>query len=173
LAESRKLEKRELEGDRLISEIRGFMNSGLLQEASNSIEKFFREFPNHPELNLVRSFREEMDEAISFGFSRMQEEIERYRRTENYRMAWESLHRFFDLIPNYPPALELQDALLRETSGRASQFYNQARVFEYEADDLIAAEQYYKRTLETADPRGDLAKKAERRYAEVRRKGIQ
>jgi hypothetical protein len=68
--------------------------------------------------------------------------------------------------------VDLKTSIEKVTRPKAVQYYNQARVYEYEADDLVAAEQYYKRAIEVADPRSDIAQKAGRRYAEVKQKTI-
>lgn len=161
------------EGDQKIEEIKRDMDAGRVYEASLQIDEFFKNYPDHPRVNEVKRYALEIDQAVSISFQSMNSKIETYIKTENFKVAWETLYRFLDLMPGYEPALSLRENLLEYTRMRAVQYYNQARVFEFEADDLIAAEQYYKKVLETVDPRGELAKKAERRYADVRRKTIQ
>jgi len=164
---------KEADGNKLILDIRAFMNSGRVYESSLAIEKFLANYPNHPDVEMVKAYRQEIDNAVNLAFESMKSKIDTFRKTENFKLAWDSLYQFQDIVPDYPPATELQATLEKETQSRAAQFYNQARVFEYEADDLIAAEQYYKKTLDTVNPKSDLATKAERRYAEVKRKGVQ
>jgi|GEM_PF-4291617 len=165
--------KKQEEGDKLIMEIRSYMNNGRVNEASQEVEKFLRDYPHHPDINVVKSFRKEIDQAITTSFTLMKESIDQYIQTENYKLAWQALYRFTDLIPGYPPALDLKKELEQKTKMKAAQYYNQGRVFEFEADDLIAAEQYYKKSLDTVDPQSDLASKAKRRYKDVQRKSIQ
>lgn len=167
------IEESVLIGQRKIEEARAQLNLGKVHEAQVILDEFLEEFPNNPERENAEQLRAEIVRAIRVSFDSLKSQVETYLKTENYKVAWDSIYRFLDLVPNYDLAEELRDDVLRQTAMRASQFYNQARVFEFEADDLIAAEQYYKRVMETADPRGDLIKKAERRYAEVKRKNIQ
>lgn len=160
-------------GKEALAKIKKLLDRGKVYEASIESQNFLENYPDHPQVAEVEAIQQEIGKAVTLSFDSLKSQIENYIKTENYKLAWEALYRFEDLMPGYPPAQELKRQLTGITRMRAAQFYNQARVFEYEADDLIAAEQYYKKTLETTDPRGDLARKAERRYAEVRRKGIQ
>ena len=162
-----------LAGEKKLEEVRDQLNVGKVHEAQRMLQKFLEEFPQHPERENAERLQAEIERAIRMSFDSLKSQVDTYLRVENFKVAWESIYRFMDLVPDYALAEELKDEVSKQTRMRAAQLYNQARVFEFEADDLIAAEQYYKRVIETADPRGDLVKKAERRYAEVRRKNIQ
>lgn len=161
-----------VEGDRLITEIRSYMERGQVHEASMAVERFFREFSDHPEIQMVRNFRMQLDQAIKLAFQGVETEIESLSTTENYKLGWEKLYLFMDMIPNYPPAREVLASLEDRTRARAAQYYQKARVFEFETNDLVAAEQYYKKSLETSNPRGDLADKSQRGLTRVQRKMI-
>jgi tetratricopeptide (TPR) repeat protein len=149
------------------------LDTGNMAEASKLINDFLKQYPDHPRRVEVELLQAQFTEMVDRSFATTRETIERLTSANAYEAAWRELYRFMDLVPGHKKAKEMRDYLMKLAQPRATQFYNQARVFEYEADDLVAAEQYYKRTLETADPRSDLAEKASRRYAEVRRRSIQ
>lgn len=176
IAQDRKERERNetiLQGQRKLEEARTQLNLGRVSEAQGLLSEFLEEFPAHPERQSAEALQAEIERAIQVSFDSLKSQVETYMKAENFKVAWDSIYRFMDLVPGYSLAEDLRSDVLKQTGMRAAQFYNQARVFEFEADDLIAAEQYYKRVIETADPRGDLVKKAERRYAEVKRKNIQ
>src|SRR5690606_35382767 len=51
----------QIAGSQLLSEIHAYMNGGRDREASLAIEKFLREFPDHPDIDVVKKRREELD----------------------------------------------------------------------------------------------------------------
>ena len=159
-------------GDELFDTIKTHLDLGEAGEASQGIEEFLKKFPQHPKAQDVEALKEENEKSLQRSFASMRTKLETFLQAESYENAWIELYRFTDVMPSHPQAKELKELIHRQTEPKALQFYNQARVFEYEADDLVAAEQYYKKSLEVADPRSDLAKKAGRRYEEVRRKTI-
>lgn len=162
-----------LMGRQKLDEAQAQLNLGRVSEAQGLLDEFLENYPTHPERQTAEKLQVEIERAIQVSFESLKSQVETYMKAENFKVAWDSIYRFMDLVPGYALAEDLRSDVLKQTGMRAAQFYNQARVFEFEADDLIAAEQYYKRVIETADPRGDLVKKAERRYAEVKRKNIQ
>lgn len=167
---SQKVDTKIIQGDQLIAEIRGYMDAGRVNEASLTIERFFREFPDHPDQALVQRLREEIDSTVSMMFDQLKTQIEALIESQTYSSAWEKIYKFLDRIPKYPPALKLKEEIDSKTKLQASKFYQRARLFEYETNDLVAAEQFYKKSLETADPKGDLIEKASRRLKEVQQK---
>lgn len=172
-SEQEKTEKRSADADDEVFEIKSAMDRGDVNEARAKIEHFLKEYPDHPQAEDVLRFKVQMDSGLTKSFESSQSTIERFLQTEAYENAWQEAYRFLDLVPDYKPMFELKDKIEKLTKAKATQYYNQARVYEFEADDLIAAEQYYKRSMEAADPRGELYKKASRRHGEVRRKMIQ
>ena len=161
------------EGNALFAEIKALMNANDVTAAQKMIEQFLKRYSVHPRKRDVLAFKDELNQMVQSSFATSKATIEKFLQAESYESAWQELYRFLDVMPNHADALEVRRLVDRQTSARAMQYYNQARVFEFEADDLVAAEQYYKRAIEVADPRGELTKKAARRYAEVRRKTIQ
>lgn len=155
-----------------LARIQALLNMSHLKEAHKLMDQFLKEDPQNPRANDVRSMRSELMAMISAAKEKTGERIEQFIQSETFEAAWQEFYRFIDAIPDGLYTADLHEKLTRATQPRAVQFYNQARVFEFEADDLVAAEQYYKRAVEAADPRGDLSKKASRRYAEVRRKNV-
>lgn len=156
----------------LFDVIKMHMDQGEVGRASEEMEKFLNEFPTHPKAKEVLTLRSDLEKSIQVSFATTKQNIEKFISAESYQNAWIELYRFMDLIPNHSDALELKASIERVAGAKALQYYNQARVFEFEADDLVAAEQYYKRSLETTDPKGELFKKAQRRLEDVRRKSI-
>ncbi|TVQ79205.1 MAG: FHA domain-containing protein [Bradymonadales bacterium] len=162
-----------VEGRSSLRQVRALMDEGRAYEAKQMIESFLSEFEEHPDRSIAEDYRRQIQEVIDQTFRALRREIEGHIRTQNFGLAWERVYTYLDQLPKHSGALELRQELLKVTYNRARQFYNQGRVFEFEADDLISAEQYYKRTLEAADPRGELAARAHRRYNEVLRKKLQ
>jgi pSer/pThr/pTyr-binding forkhead associated (FHA) protein len=158
--------------DKELTSIKLHLDIGDVATARNEIENFLKKYPDHPQVLEVLQLKKDMELGVERSFATIRTNVERFLKTESYENAWGELYKFLDLMPAYSPAVELKNTIDQSTHPKASQFYNQARVYEYEADDLIAAEQYYKRAMEAADPRSDLSKKAGRRYAEVKRKLI-
>lgn len=165
--------KKQSEGNLIVGQIKEHLNFGEVGKANVLIDKFLADFPNHPARDEVVGLRAQLEAAVDRSYTATKSSIEQLLSTEAYENAWKELYRFSDLMPNHSQIKDLREMIEKKAGARAVQYYNQARVYEFEADDLVAAEQYYKRTLEVADPRSDLAKKAGRRYAEVKRRGIQ
>lgn len=161
------------EGRAIIREAQDLMDEGKIREANLRIDEFLASFEDHPDRALALDYRNQIRDVIQQTFSAMKREVETFVKTDNFALAWEKLYYFMDQVPNFDRVQEVKQLLHSASYNRARQYYNQARVFEFEADDLLSAEQYYKRTLETADPRGDLAARANRRYEEVLRKKVQ
>jgi outer membrane protein assembly factor BamD (BamD/ComL family) len=156
-------------------EIRGIklhLDLGEVTEARKSIDEFLNSYGEAPEAAEVKQLKAEINSGLDKTFSTTRTNVERFVKTENYENAWKEIYRFLDEVPNYDQAVDLKTSIEKVTRPKAVQYYNQARVYEYEADDLVAAEQYYKRAIEVADPRSDIAQKAGRRYAEVKQKTI-
>jgi pSer/pThr/pTyr-binding forkhead associated (FHA) protein len=161
------------EGRLVLREAQNLMDEGKIREANLRIEEFLASYTDHPDRPIALDYRNQIRDVIQQTYSAMKREVESFVQTENYELAWEKLYFFMDQVPNFEKTQEVKEILQAATYNRSRQFYNQARVFEFEADDLLSAEQYYKRTLETADPRGELAARANRRYQEVLRKKVQ
>ncbi|MBN8553819.1 MAG: FHA domain-containing protein [Deltaproteobacteria bacterium] len=161
------------DADRLLRSIKTNLDMANTSQARNEIDEFIKKYPNHSSTREVSALRQEMQRALQITFATVKSNIERFIQAESYEAAWQELYRYLDMAPSNSEAEQLKEIIEKKTTPKAMQYYNQARVFEFEADDLIAAEQYYKRSLDVADPRGELSKKANRRYLEVRRKTIQ
>lgn len=159
-------------GEELLQDINSELDFANVTEAKKLIEEFVKKYPMHTKVGEVLRLKKQLEDQMGGVFSATKQSVETLIRAEAYENAWTELYRFLDQAPDNPQALELKMSLDRMTAPRATQYYNQARVFEFEADDLVAAEQYYKKTLDSADPRGELYKKAKRRYDDVKRKGI-
>ncbi|PIR23625.1 MAG: hypothetical protein COV44_01830, partial [Deltaproteobacteria bacterium CG11_big_fil_rev_8_21_14_0_20_45_16] len=56
---------KEADGDKLILDIRAFMNSGRVYESSLAIEKFLANYPKHPDVEMVKGYRQEIDNAVN------------------------------------------------------------------------------------------------------------
>ncbi|MDB5037964.1 MAG: hypothetical protein JWQ35_1492 [Bacteriovoracaceae bacterium] len=162
-----------VKGDEDIESIKLHLNLGEVAEAKSGIDAFIKKYPEHPRMAEVLTFKKEIQSGLEKSFATTRTTVDRFVRTESYENAWKELYRFLDIMPTHAEALQLKDEIEKVTMPKASQYYNQARVYEYEADDLVAAEQYYKKALDVSDPRSELAKKANRRYADVKRKNIQ
>lgn len=163
-----------VKGDQLLLEIKAKMSGpGMtkqINEASRLVERFFREFPHHPDLNIAQQYRSEIDTITAAAFESMQREVSSMVQDEKYKPAWDQLYKFLEMVPSFPAALKIKDELAARTKLLGAQFYNKARVFEYETNDLVAAEQFYKKALEAVDPKSDLASKAARRLSQVQQK---
>lgn len=155
---------------RRIESIKVSMDIADAKRARNEINEFLRKYPKHRRTNEVVQLNGELTRALEAAFETARTNIERFVDTEAFANAWQEFYRLSDNMPTHPRLNALREALEKSTGNRAVQFYNQARVYEFETDDLVAAEQYYKRSMEVADPRSELSRKAERRYAEVKRK---
>ncbi len=168
--DKRQVENRKLEQKYL--EIKMLWDSGEFGKVVEALDIFEKEFPDshyHDELSKIR---QEIDSNISKAFEKTKAQVEQQIQTESYEAAWKTLYLFLDNMPRYREADELVKRLDGLTRPRAVQYYNQARVYEYEADDLIAAEQHYKKAVEFSDPRSDLHSKSTRRFDDVRRKNM-
>ncbi len=119
------------------------------------------------------ALQEQLDAGVQKSFDATISKIESLIEAESYENAWKEYYRFEEMMPSHPKLKSLYASIELRAEPKAVQFYNQARVFEFEADDLVAAEQYYKKTIDSADPRSELSKKATRRYAEVKKRSIQ
>jgi len=172
-AKSKATAKVQSEGSEMVAQIKNHLNFGEVGKANAIIAKFLEEFPQHPQAGEVVGLKAQLEAAVDRSFESTRSAIEQLVETESFENAWKELYRFVDLMPTHGHVKSLRELIEKKAGGKAVQYYNQARVYEYEADDLVAAEQYYKRTLEIADPRSDLAKKAGRRYAEVKQRTIQ
>lgn len=161
------------EGTALLEEIKSLMNNAAYSEAADRVEKFLTQYPDHPKRDEVYFLQDQMNQHLSQTLETTKQNIQSFLDAESFENAWKELYRFSDLSPKNPSLAQIRELIEKRAGPKASQYYNQARVFEFEADDLVAAEQYYKKTLEVADPRSELAKKAGRRYAEVKRRSIQ
>ncbi len=148
------------------------LDMGEVAEARKKITLFIENYPEHPRIGEVKSLKAQLEASVEKTFDTTKSNLERFVQTESYDSAWKEFYRFSDLMPNHSKISELRLNIERATRAKSTQYYNQARVYEYEADDLLAAEQYYKRAMEAADPRGELYQKANRRYSEVKRKMI-
>jgi hypothetical protein len=157
----------------LLATIKSDLDMANTAEAKAGIDEFLEKYPDHPRASEVIAMKQEMQKALQVTFATTKANIEKFIQAESYEGAWQEYYRYVDMMPQTSESQQLKDFIEKKTSPKAMQYYNQARVFEFEADDLIAAEQYYKRSLEVADPRSELFNKATRRYAEVRRKTIQ
>ncbi len=164
--------ERRKEGTALLASIKMHLDLGDAGEARSEIEKFLKTYSDHPEAGEVKRLKKEQEEGIKASLGGILQMVEDYIRAENYESAWKEVYKFLEVVPNQKEALDLRAKVERVAAPKAVQFYNQARVFEFEADDLLAAEQSYKKAMEFADPRGDLMRKAQRRYEEVRRKNV-
>lgn len=164
---------KEAEGDRLIADINNELDFANVQEARKHMDEFLKKYSKHPRVSEVLRLKKQLEDQLNGAFATSKMNIETLMKAESYESAWNEVYRYLDQMPESAQALELKSNLEKVTAARATQFYNQARVFEFEADDLVAAEQYYKKALEVADPRGELFKKAQRRFGEVKRKSIQ
>ncbi len=160
------------DGEDLYERIQDAFDANQFGEAKKLVEKFAEDFSEHERAEEVLNLSSQMDQMIVRSFEATQSSVKTLMETESYETAWKELYRFKELMPPYPPADKLKTELAKVAGSKASQFYNQARVFEFEADDLVAAEQYYKKTLEFADPESELFQKAKRRFEDVKRKGI-
>lgn len=161
------------EGRKVLDQIKASMNIGDYAEVQRLIVRFMKDYPNHPDREELLELKGEAEVHLEKSFATTQESIERLLEQEGYENAWKELYRFLNIMPDHPRAKDLRALIDKKAGPRATQFYNQARVYEFEADDLVAAEQYYKRSLEISDPQSELHKKASRRYAEVKRRTIQ
>lgn len=166
------LAEKKVQAEKLLRDIKLNLDTGDVAVARVKIEEFLKEFAEHPQALEVLQLKRDMELGVERSFSTIRTNVERFLKTESFENAWAELYKFLDMMPAYAPGIELKTLIDQATRPKASQYYNQARVYEYEADDLIAAEQYYKRAMEAADPRSELAKKATRRHAEVKRKLI-
>lgn len=160
------------EADDLFQEINSELDFANVPQARKLIDEFLKKYPMHNKVGEVFRLKKQLEEQLGGAFASTKTSIETLIKAESYENAWTEIYRFLDQMPDHQQALELKMTLDKQTAPRATQYYNQARVFEYEADDLVAAEQYYKKTLDVSDPRGELYKKAQRRYADVKRKSI-
>jgi len=167
-----KIRATQAEGDELFERIQDAFDSNQLGEAKKLVTKFNEDFVGHDRFDEVQELSRQMDQMVEKSFEATQNSIKVLMEQESFESAWKELYRFKELMPPYTPADKLKAELTKVAGTKAAQFYNQARVFEFEADDLIAAEQYYKRTLEFADPESDLFQKAKRRFEDVKRKGV-
>jgi len=161
------------EGRQILDRIKASMNIGDYAEVQKLIQEFMKDYPGHADRGELMALQGEALEHLEKSFMTTKESIQRLLDQEGYENAWKELYRFLEVMPEHPQAKVLRTNIETMAGPRAAQYYNQARVYEFEADDLVAAEQYYKRTLEISDPRGELHKKAARRYAEVKRRTIQ
>jgi len=160
------------EGREILMKARDYMDLGQASNADKQLDQFLARYPEHPDRPIAKDYKSQIEEVVQQTFMAMKREVESFIRTESFQLAWERLYTFMDQVPTFEKAHKVREQLVRATHNQSRQFYNQARVFEFEADDLISAEQYYKRAVETADPRGALAVQAERRYREVLRKKL-
>lgn len=161
------------EGRIMLGQIKEALNFGNAAEARRLIEDFYTNYPKHPDRDEVYTLQEQLDSGVEKSFESTLSRINTMLEAESYENAWKEYYRFVETMPKHPKLKDLYASIEAKSEARAVQYYNQARVFEFEADDLVAAEQYYKKTLDTADPKSELAKKAGRRYAEVKKRGIQ
>ena len=171
--EKESLEIQEAAGNRLLEETKLQLDVAEAGEAFIKMDEFLRKYPTHSRVQEVVRLKEETEQSIDLAFRATKSKVDSFMQLESYENAWKEVYNFLDKIQNYEPAKKLQEELSLKTYSRAVQYYNQGRVFEYETDDLVAAEQYYRRSLEVADPRSDLAEKANRRYLAVRQKTVQ
>jgi pSer/pThr/pTyr-binding forkhead associated (FHA) protein len=171
-ASQKRARSTQADGEELFERIQDAFDSNQFGEAKKLVEKFNEDFSEHERAEEVLNLSAQMDQMIERSFEATQSSVKTMMETESYETAWKELYRFQELMPPYPPAEKLKTELAKVAGSRAAQFYNQARVFEFEADDLVAAEQYYKKTLEFADPESELFQKAKRRFEDVKRKGI-
>ncbi len=160
----------DLEEGRALEEISLLLNLGEAGKAYEAIQSFLSKHAKSSRVPEVKGKLLELNQMLDQTFAATKIEVERSLQTQTYEQAWKQLYLFSDMAPHYSGAKELKAQIAKVTTPKATQFYNQARVYEFEADDLMAAEQYYKRSFETADPRSELAQKADRRLADVRRK---
>ncbi len=171
-ASQKRARNTQADGEDLYERIQDAFDANQFGEAKKLVEKFAEDFSDHDRAEEVLNLSAQMDQMIARSFEATQSSVKTLMETESYETAWKELYRFKELMPPYPPADKLKTELAKVAGSKASQFYNQARVFEFEADDLVAAEQYYKKTLEFADPESELFQKAKRRFEDVKRKGI-
>lgn len=168
------IRKMEQKGDKLIASINDAILQLRFSDAYVQIEDFIRKFPDHPDIEQMRQVRDHVLSQMQAIVEKAKTTVADHAARENYSQAWKTVYEAVDQVgANFRPIVELRQELDLRTAPRAAQFYNQARVFEFEADDLVAAEQYYKKALETVDPKSDLAAKANRGYAAIKRKNLQ
>lgn len=152
--------------------IKSLLERGQMGEALEKVRAFKENHPHHELFEKALQAEINIERSIKDAFKTLKENIELHLKTESYQAAWAEIHRFLEMIPNYAPAAELRQLLRQKTNRAASQAYNRARVYEHEVGDLISAERFYKKASEMADPESEIAKKANRGYAAVKRKNI-
>ncbi len=165
-------EKARDDSDVALREIKMSMDIGDIETARAKIDELLKTDADEESKNEALALQSQLGDMVGRSFETTRQKIEMLVSTESFESAWRELYKFLDVMPSHTDAKEMKSKLEEQTRPRASQFYNQARVYEFEADDLVAAEQYYKKTMEVADPKSDLFDKASRRYAEVKRRSV-
>jgi tetratricopeptide (TPR) repeat protein len=166
--------KQEEKGADLIAEINQLFLAKRYSDSLRKTNDFIRAYPDHGDIASMEGLRDDLIREIKVTLDRTRQDITSLVQIENFKQAWDLLYQIGDQVGvDHQSFLEIRAELESKTSAKGAQLYNQARVFEFEADDIVAAEQFYKKTLDTVDPRGELADKANRRFQAVRRKNLQ
>lgn len=161
-------------GDVAIEEIKSLFMEKRFYAALLKLNDFIRAYPDHNDIVEMKSLRDYIPVELEKVTTGAKEKINEYAQRESFKEAWELYYSTMDSVGVENISLQaIRVDLDSKTALRGAQYYNQARVFEFEADDIVAAEQYYKKTLDTVDPRSELADKATRRYQAVKRKNLQ
>lgn len=166
--------KQEEKGADLIAEINQLFLAKRYSDSLRKTNEFIKAYPDHGDIANMEGLRDDLIREIKVTLERTRQDIASLVQIENFKQAWDLLYQIGDQVGvDHQNLQEIRAELESKTSAKGAQYYNQARVFEFEADDIVAAEQFYKKTLDTVDPRGELADKANRRFQAVRRKNLQ
>ncbi len=169
-----KIQRQDQKGDAAISEIEKLLEAQNLAMALKKVREFVASYPAHPDYQDIAALKDYLPVEMEKVVASARDKINELSSRENFKQAWDLYYSTADNVgADFKSLAALKVDLESKTAPRGAQYYNQARVFEFEADDLVAAEQYYKKTIETVDPRGELADKASRRYEAVKRKNLQ
>jgi len=161
-------------GDLAIEEIKSLFVEKRFFAALLKLNDFIRAYPDHSDIVEMRNLRDYIPVELEKTASGAKDKINEYTQRENFKEAWDLYYTTLDSVGAENISLQaIRVDLDSKTALRGAQYYNQARVFEFEADDIVAAEQYYKKTIDTVDPKSELADKATRRYQAVKRKNLQ
>ena len=161
-------------GDVVIAEIEELLSTDRFYGALLKLNEFVKAYPDHKDIEEMKSLRDYIPTELEKIAQGSRERINDLSQRENFKEAWDVYYRALDSVGALNISLQaIRADLESKTTLRGVQFYNQARVFEFEVDDIVAAEQFYKKAIDTIDPKSELAEKATRRYQAVKRKTLQ
>lgn len=135
--------------------IKAYLDAGEIRNANAAIEEFLKEHSDDPRTVDVLKTKESIGRIVAQGFRALEKAITSASKTKSYSKAWEDLYRFLEIAPTHTEALALKVKLQKTAHKEATDLFLKAQT--YESKSRLAAEQYYRRSLDAADPRSELA----------------